>query len=50
MLRDLLRGEGMAIGRGHVVTLMKRMGIDSGNAHRLATARHASGTHTSLSH
>ena len=27
MLRDLLAGEGMAIGRRHVATLMKRMGI-----------------------
>jgi len=27
MLRDLLRGEGVAIGREHVTTLMKRMGI-----------------------
>jgi len=29
MLRDLLRGEGVAIGRGHVITLMKRMGIEA---------------------
>ena len=28
MLRDLLRGEGVEIGRGHVITLMKRMGIE----------------------
>jgi putative transposase len=27
MLRDILRGEGVAIGREHVSTLMKRMGI-----------------------
>lgn len=29
MLRDLLRGEGVAIGREHVSTLMKRMGIET---------------------
>ena len=29
MLRDLLRGEGIAIGREHVATLMKRMGIEA---------------------
>jgi putative transposase len=29
MLRDLLRAEGVAIGRGHVATLMKRMGIEA---------------------
>ena len=29
MLRDLLRGEGMAIGRQHVITLMRRMGIEA---------------------
>jgi putative transposase len=29
MLRDLLRGEGIEIGRGHVATLMKRMGIEA---------------------
>jgi putative transposase len=29
MLRDLLRGEGVAIGRAHVITLMKRMGIEA---------------------
>jgi putative transposase len=29
MLRDLLRGEGMAIGRAHVITLMKRMGVEA---------------------
>ncbi len=29
MLRDLLRGEGVAIGRQHVITLMKRMGIEA---------------------
>jgi putative transposase len=29
MLRDLLRGEGVAIGREHVRTLMKRMGIEA---------------------
>ena len=29
MLRDILRGEGIAIGRQHVGTLMKRMGIEA---------------------
>src|SRR5271163_1458582 len=29
MLRDLLRAEGMVIGRQHVITLMKRMGIEA---------------------
>ncbi len=29
MLRDLLRGEGVAIGRAHVVTLMRKMGIEA---------------------
>jgi putative transposase len=29
MLRDLLRGEGIEIGRQHVATLMKRMGIEA---------------------
>jgi putative transposase len=29
MLRDLLRGEGVVIGRAHVITLMKRMGIEA---------------------
>ena len=29
MLRDLLAQEGIAIGRGHVATLMKRMGIEA---------------------
>ena len=29
MLRDLLRGEGVAIGRGLVATLMRRMGIEA---------------------
>jgi putative transposase len=29
MLRDLLRGEGVTIGRAHVITLMKRMGIEA---------------------
>ena len=29
MLRDLLNGEGVAIGRRHVATLMKRMGIEA---------------------
>jgi putative transposase len=29
MMRDLLRGEGMAIGRERVVTMMRRMGIEA---------------------
>jgi putative transposase len=29
MLRDLLRGEGVAIGRQHVITLMRRMAIEA---------------------
>ena len=29
MLRDLLRGEGFTIGREHVATMMKRMGIEA---------------------
>ena len=29
MLRDLLRREGVAVGRRHVATLMKRMGIEA---------------------
>ena len=29
MLRDLLAGEGFAVGRLHVATLMKRMGIEA---------------------
>jgi putative transposase len=29
MLRDLLRGEGVGIGREHVITLMRRMGIEA---------------------
>ena len=29
MLRDLLRQEGMSVGRLHVATLMKRMGLDA---------------------
>src|SRR5512147_1007206 len=29
MLRDLLRGEGVAIGRQRVATMMKRMGIEA---------------------
>jgi putative transposase len=29
MLRDLLRGEGVVIGRAHVITLMRRMGIEA---------------------
>jgi putative transposase len=29
MLRDLLRGEGVTVGRQHVITLMRRMGIEA---------------------
>jgi putative transposase len=29
MMRDLLRGEGIAIGRERVVTIMRRMGIEA---------------------
>ena len=29
MLRDLLRGEGVMIGRAHVITLMKKMGVEA---------------------
>jgi putative transposase len=29
MLRDLLRGEGVLIGREHVATMMRRMGIEA---------------------
>ena len=29
MLRDLLRGEGVEIGRGRVITMMRRMGIEA---------------------
>ena len=29
MLRDLLRQEGLAVGRLHVATLMKRMGLEA---------------------
>ena len=29
MLRDLLRSEGVVIGRGHVATMMRRMGIEA---------------------
>jgi putative transposase len=29
MLRDLLAGEGIKVGRQHVATLMKRMGIEA---------------------
>ena len=29
MLRDLLRGEGVVIGREHVATMMRRMGIEA---------------------
>jgi putative transposase len=29
MLRDLLRGEGVEIGRQHVITMMRRMGIEA---------------------
>ena len=34
MLRDMLNREGVSIGRRHVATLMKRMGIDASTAAR----------------
>jgi putative transposase len=40
MLRDLLRGEGMAIGRDHVRTLMRRMGITAIYRRPHTSARH----------
>lgn len=40
MLRDLLRGEGREIGREHVRTLMRRMGITAIYQHPRTTQRH----------
>ena len=40
MLRDLLQGEGMAIGREHVRTLMRRMGITAIYRRPKTTRRH----------
>ncbi len=40
MLRDLLRGEGTAIGRDHVRTLMRRMGITAIYRRPRTSARH----------
>ena len=40
MLRDLLRGEGQAIGRDHVRTLMRRMGITAIYRRPRTSARH----------
>jgi putative transposase len=40
MLRDLLRGEGVAIGREHVRTLMRRMGITAIYQRPKTTERH----------
>lgn len=41
MLRDLLRSEGHAIGRKHVTTLMKKMGIEAIYKKPNTSARHA---------
>ena len=38
MLRDLLRHEGRAIGRRHVATLMRRMGLEPCIASRISAA------------
>ena len=43
MLRDLLRGEGFAIGREHVATMMRRMGIEA-LYRRPNTSKPATGT------
>ena len=44
MLRDLLRGEGVVIGRQHVITLMRRMAIEAiyrrPNTSRVIETRH----------
>jgi len=40
MLRDLLRSDGHAIGRRHVSTLMRRMGIDAVYCTPLTSQRH----------
>jgi putative transposase len=39
-LRDLLRQEGIAVGRKHVGTLMRRMGIEALYRRRLTSKRH----------
>ena len=41
MLRDLLRGEGISIGRDHVRTLMRRMGISAIYRRPRTSQRHA---------
>ena len=56
MLRDLLRGEGVSIGRQRVATMMKRMGIaalyrqrsilDAQTAQRLTDRAHRRRRHT----
>ena len=40
MLRDLLRGEGTAVGRDHVRTLMRRMGLTAISRRPQTSARH----------
>jgi putative transposase len=40
MLRDLLRGEGMLVGRGHIRTLMRRMGITAVYRRPKTSGRH----------
>ena len=40
MLRDLLRGEGLAVGRGHIRTLMRRMGITAVYQRPRTSGRH----------
>jgi putative transposase len=42
MLRDMLRREGVGIGRRHVTTLMKRMGLEA-IYHRRNTSKPAPG-------
>lgn len=41
MMRDLLRGEGYFIGRKHVATLMRTMGIEAVYRKPSTTRRHA---------
>jgi putative transposase len=41
MLRDMLRNEGQAVGRKHVATLMRRMGIEALYRRANTSARHA---------
>ena len=44
MLRDLLRREGHAIGRRHVATLMRRMGLEAIYRKPLTSQRHPAHT------